>query len=205
MGEKCGTQIVLQYYVSMYTILCFNRNILHILYIYVIICKVTYSVRAQNILKYYLTIYGESVSYCKLCCYLVSKSCPTFCDSMDCSPSDSVCQWNFPGKNNGVDCHFLLWGSSQPRDQILISCIARRFFTNEPPARPSKQAQLLVFILYNECDQVIVTSGTLRSLLVFICAPKEMVLNTSCFSLSTKLLKLSSDYICLACHQAQRL
>ena len=51
---------------------------LHILYIYVIICKVTYSVRAQNILKYYLTIYGESVSYSKFCCYLVAKSCPTF-------------------------------------------------------------------------------------------------------------------------------
>ena len=186
-------------------ILCFNRNMLHILYIYVIICKVTYSVRAQNILKYYLAIYGESVSYSKLCCCLVAKSCPTFCDCMDCSLSDSLSQWNVSGKNNGADCHFLPWGSSQPRDQTLISCIARRFFTNEPPAKSSKQAQLLVFILYNECDQVIVTSGTLRSLLVLICAPKEMVLNTSCFSLSTKLLKLSSGYICLACHQAQHL
>ena len=140
MGEKCGTQIVLQYYVLMYTMLCFNRNMLHILYIYIIICKVTYSVRAQNILKYYLTIYGESLSYSKFCCYLVAKSCPTFCDSMDCSPSDSFCQWNFPGKNNGVDCYFLLLGYSQPRDRIFVSCIARRFFTNEPPAKPSKQA-----------------------------------------------------------------
>lgn len=40
--------------------------------------KVTYSVRAQNILKYYLAIYGESVSYSKLCCCLVAKCCPTF-------------------------------------------------------------------------------------------------------------------------------
>ena len=30
LGEKCRTQIVLQYYVLMYIILCFNRSILHI-------------------------------------------------------------------------------------------------------------------------------------------------------------------------------
>ena len=35
-----------------------------------------------------------------------------------------LCQWNFPGKNTGEDYHFLLWGSSQPRDQICISYIA---------------------------------------------------------------------------------
>ena len=29
-----------------------------------------------------------------------------FCDPMDCSPWD--CPWNFPGKNAGVGCHFLL-------------------------------------------------------------------------------------------------
>ena len=30
----------------------------------------------------------------------------------------------FPGKNSGVGCHFLLWGSSQPRDQTHVSCVS---------------------------------------------------------------------------------
>ena len=30
---------------------------------------------------------------------------------------------NFPGKNTGVGCHFLLRGSSQPRDQSHSSCV----------------------------------------------------------------------------------
>ena len=37
----------------------------------------------------------------------VIQSCPTVCDPMDCSPPGS-CPWNFPGKNTGVGCHFLL-------------------------------------------------------------------------------------------------
>ena len=32
-----------------------------------------------------------------------------FCDLVDHSPPNS-CLWNFPGKNPGVGCHFLLWG-----------------------------------------------------------------------------------------------
>ena len=34
----------------------------------------------------------------------VAQSCPTFCDPMD----RLLCPWNFPGKNTGVGCHFLL-------------------------------------------------------------------------------------------------
>ena len=30
--------------------------------------------------------------------------------------------WNFLGKNTGAGCHFLLQGSSQPRDQTHVSC-----------------------------------------------------------------------------------
>ena len=32
-----------------------------------------------------------------------------------------------PRKNTGVDCHALLWGASQPRDQTCSLCIAGRF------------------------------------------------------------------------------
>ena len=36
---------------------------------------------------------------------------------------------SFQDKNTGVGCHSLLQGSSQSRDQILVSCTADRFFT----------------------------------------------------------------------------
>ena len=36
---------------------------------------------------------------------------------------------NFPGKNIGVGCHFLLQGSSLPRDQTLVSRIVGRRFS----------------------------------------------------------------------------
>ena len=37
---------------------------------------------------------------------LIAQSCLTLCDPMDCS----ICPWNSPGKNPGVDCHSLLQG-----------------------------------------------------------------------------------------------
>ena len=38
---------------------------------------------------------------------------------------DPFCPPDFPGKNTGVSCHFLLWGSSQIRGQTCVSCIGR--------------------------------------------------------------------------------
>ena len=43
-------------------------------------------------------------------CCLVIKSCPTLCDPLDCSPARLLCPWDFPGKNTGMGCHFLLQG-----------------------------------------------------------------------------------------------
>ena len=34
--------------------------------------------------------------------------------------------WDFPGKNTGVDCHFLFQAIFPTRDQTLVSCIGRR-------------------------------------------------------------------------------
>ena len=48
----------------------------------------------------------------------------------------------FPSKNTGVGCHFLLQGSSQPRNWTWVSCIAGRFFTDWA----MKEAQLYPFI-----------------------------------------------------------
>ena len=69
------------------------------------------------------------------CCCLVAQSCP-LCDPVDCSP---------PGSSvHGIlQARTLEWvampsyrGSSQPRDQTCVSCMAGGFFTSEPPGKP---------------------------------------------------------------------
>ena len=60
---------------------------------------------------------------------LVTQSCLTLCDPTDCSPPDSSVR--------GISqARILEWvamlsprGSSQPRDQTQVSCIACGFFT----------------------------------------------------------------------------
>ena len=62
------------------------------------------------------------------------------CDPVDCSllGSSSV---GFPSKNSGVGLPFpSLWGSSRPRNQTWVSCIAGGFFTD----RATKEAFSLV-------------------------------------------------------------
>ena len=64
------------------------------------------------------------------------QSCPTICDLMDCSlPGSSI--------HGILQTRILEWvaisscrGSSQPRDQIHVSCIAGKFFTTEPVGKP---------------------------------------------------------------------
>ena len=43
--------------------------------------------------------------YAVLC--LVTQSCLTLCDPMDCSPPGSYVHRDSPGKNTGVGCHVL--------------------------------------------------------------------------------------------------
>ena len=44
------------------------------------------------------------------CCCLVTKSCPNLLRPHSLWPARLLCPWNFPGKNTGVGCHFLLQG-----------------------------------------------------------------------------------------------
>ena len=70
--------------------------------------------------------------YKQLVCVLVTQSCPTLCEPWT-GAHQALCPWDFPGKNTGVGCHFVLRGSSQPRDRThfsFVSCIAGRFFTH---------------------------------------------------------------------------
>ena len=54
-------------------------------------------------------------------------------------PARLICPWDFPGKNTGAGCYFLLKGSSWPGDQTSISYIAGGFFTAEPPGKPTAE------------------------------------------------------------------
>ena len=60
-----------------------------------------------------------------------------FCDPMDCNPRGS-------SVHEILQARILAWvaicfsrGSSQPRDQTLISCISGIFITSEPPGKPA--------------------------------------------------------------------
>ena len=65
----------------------------------------------------YLTYMQSSVC-------LVTQSCPTLCDPMDCSPPGSSVHEDSPGKNTGVGCHFLLQGifPTQGSNPGLLHC-----------------------------------------------------------------------------------
>ena len=55
----------------------------------------------------------------------VTQSCLTLCDPMD---TRLLHPWDFLGKSTGVDCHFLLQGTSRPRDPTQVSHIVDRRF-----------------------------------------------------------------------------
>ena len=46
-------------------------------------------------------------------CVLVAQSCPTLLQLHGLQPARVLCPWDFPGKNTGVGCHFLLQGIFQ--------------------------------------------------------------------------------------------
>ena len=46
---------------------------------------------------------------CSVLC-LVTQSCLTLCNPMDCSPPDCSVRWYSPGKNTGMGCNALLQG-----------------------------------------------------------------------------------------------
>ena len=56
----------------------------------------------------FLTHFVTQICYC--CCCLVTVLCLTFLQLHELQPADLLCPWEFPGKNSGVGCHFLLQG-----------------------------------------------------------------------------------------------
>ena len=67
---------------------------------------------------------------------LVTQSYLTICNPMDCSPPGSSVHGMFQARIMGWVAISYSRGSSQPRDQTQLSCIAGRFFTSEPLRKP---------------------------------------------------------------------
>ena len=101
-------------------------------------CKSLQMVTTAMKLKYTCSLQENlwpSYVYPAMLC-LVSQSCLTLCDPMDCSPPDFSVHGDSPGKNTGVGCYASSRGSSQSRDQTQVSHSASRSLPSEPPGKP---------------------------------------------------------------------
>ena len=70
---------------------------------------------------------GSNLCLLHLLCWracLVTQSCLTLCDPMDCSQPGSSAHGDSPGKNTGVGCHALLQGifPTQGSNPCLLYC-----------------------------------------------------------------------------------
>ena len=75
-------------------------------------------------------------SQIRCCCCSFAKSCLTLCDPMDYSPSNSSVHGISQARILDWVAIFSSKGSSQPRDQTQVSCLASGFFTTELPMKP---------------------------------------------------------------------
>jgi len=67
------------------------------------------------------------------CCCLVSQSCPTLWDSIDCCPPGSSVHGIFQARILEWVAISFARGSSQPRDPIHVSCISRHWQADSLP------------------------------------------------------------------------
>ena len=86
------------------------------------------SMRSQELdmterLSFSVFTLGFSICVC-VCVCLVTQSCPTLCDRMNCSLPGSSVPRDSPGKNTGVGCHALLQGifPTQRSNLGLLHC-----------------------------------------------------------------------------------
>ena len=76
------------------------------------------------------------VCVCVCVCVLVTQLCPTLCDSIDYSPPDSSVHGILRARILKSIAIPFSGGSSRPRDQTQVSCIAGRFYLlSEPPKK----------------------------------------------------------------------
>ena len=83
-----------------------------------------------TIIRYYIWLWHITTIYniCAVLC-LVTQSCQTLCNPMDCSPPGSSVHGDSLGKNIGGGYYDLFQGIFPTSDQTQVSCIAGGFFT----------------------------------------------------------------------------
>ena len=101
---------------------------------------------------------------CKLLCKCCSVA-QVVSDSLQphgLQPARLLCPWDFPGKNTGVNCHFLLHGIflTQGSNHVSCrSCIGRWILIAEPPGK----SQVIVYVCSN------LVSGYLNGRITSLC------------------------------------
>ena len=91
-------------------------------------------------------LFRQVFKWCAICKYLclVTQSCPTLCDPMDCSPSGSFVHGDSPGKNTGVGCHTLLQGIFPTQETESRSpALQADSLSFEPPGKPKDLIKLI--------------------------------------------------------------
>ena len=76
------------------------------------------------IIKYHIKIHHFYIGISAAATAMSLQSCPTLCNPIDGSPPGSPRLWDSPGKNTGVDCHFLLQCMKVKSDsEVTQSCL----------------------------------------------------------------------------------
>ena len=75
----------------------------------------------------------------------VAQSCPVLCDPMNCSPQDFSVLEILQARILEWAAVPFSWGSSQPRDQTHVSCIAGRLFTVTLEKEMATQSSILAW------------------------------------------------------------
>ena len=88
----------------------------------------------------WMSTHTHSLPCVVCCCCVVAKLCPTLLQPHGLQPTWLLWPWDFPGKNTGVGCHFLVQGDL-PHPGIKPAspaspALAGGFFTTEPPGKP---------------------------------------------------------------------
>ena len=111
------------------------------------------------------------IKMCVLC--LVTQSCLTLWDFMDCKPPGSSIHGDSPGKNNGVGCHNLLQGifQTQGSNPSLLHCRWILYHLSHPGSSRILERDQLVKIPWRRDQNV---SSIYLLDLLFWGAPKSL-------------------------------
>ena len=108
-------------------------------------------------------------SPCVPACVLSRSVVSTLCDPMDWRPASFLCPWDFPGKNTGVGCYFLLQGIFLTQGSNLhLSCLLHWQADSLPlpgkaPCAPTS-AETLSLLVRTHCFRIYPRDFTLTQL-----------------------------------------